>query len=150
MSLSGSLNVVLPLQAQLGNQSASGTLTISAPNLAISSTPVVTFQGFSGWQNFTTVSPTVVMGMLNQLASQLGPIAQELWTADLPFLPSLSLAQAANLEQAFRTEVTDQIGSLQQDVTDFTTAQGLANLLAQGWTSAHRRSMCSSTRRPTL
>ena len=75
------------------------------------------------------------MRMLNQLASQLGEIGNEAWTNDLPFLPTLSLAQAANLEQAFQTEVTNQISSwsdtLQRTVADFTTAQDLASLLAQ-------------------
>ena len=135
LSQSGSLNVVLPLQASLGSQSASGTLTISAGNLATNSTPVISFQGFSGWQNFSTVGPDEVMGMLNQLASQLGGIGDQLWATELPFLPSLSLSQAANLEQAFQTEVTNQISSwsdtLQRTVADFTTAQGLATVLAQ-------------------
>ena len=135
LSQSGSLHVVLPLQASLGSQSASGTLTISAANLATNSTPVISFQGFSGWQNFSTVGPDEVMGMLNQLASQLGGIGDQLWANELPFLPSLSLSQAANLEQAFQTEVTNQISSwsdtLQRTVADFTTAQGLATVLAQ-------------------
>ena len=78
---------MLPLQAQLGSQSASGTLTISAANLATGAAPVVQFQGFSGWQNFTTVGPDEVMGMLNQLASQLGQIGQQLWATDCPSCP---------------------------------------------------------------
>ena len=126
---------MLPLQAQLGSQTASGTLTISAANLATGAAPVVQFQNFSGWQNFSTVGPEAVIQMFDQLASQLGQIGQQLWTADVPFLSSLSLAQAANLEQAFQAEVTNQISSwsdtLQPTVTDFSTAQGLASLLAQ-------------------
>ncbi len=39
LSPSGSLNVVLPLQATLGSQSSSGTLTISAANLAANCRP---------------------------------------------------------------------------------------------------------------
>ncbi len=131
---SGSVSVVLPLTAQLGSQSASGTLSISSANLATTA-PAVQFQGFSGWQNFSTVGPQSVMSMLDQLASQLGQIGQQLWSTELPFLPSLSLAQAANLEQAFQTEITNQISywsdALQQTVTDFNTAQDLANVLAQ-------------------
>jgi Ca2+-binding RTX toxin-like protein len=134
LATSGSLNLTLPLQAQLGTQSASGTLTISAPNLA-NGAPVVQFQGFSGWQNFSTVGPDAVMGMLNQLGSQLGQIGSKLWSTNLPFLNSLSLAQAANLEQAFQTEVTSQLASwnatAQRTVANFHTAQDLANLLAQ-------------------
>ncbi len=132
---SGSVNISLPLQAQLGTQTASGTLTISAPNLAVSSAATVNFQNFSGWQNFSTVGPDAVLSMLNQFSSQLGQIGSQLWSTDLPFLGSLSLAQAANLEQTFQTEVTSQISSwsnmLQRTVADFSTAQGLANLLAQ-------------------
>jgi Ca2+-binding RTX toxin-like protein len=135
LSPSGSVNIVLPLQAQLGSQSASGTLTIGAANLATGAAPVVQFQGFTGWQNFTTIGSDAVLTMLNQLGSQLGEIGNELWTNDLPFLSSLSVAQAANLEQAFQTEVTNEISSwsdtLQRTVADFTTAQGLASLLAQ-------------------
>jgi hypothetical protein len=134
LSPSGSLSVSLPLQAQLGSQSASGTLNITAANLATGA-PVVQFQGFSGWQNFSTVGSDAVLEMLDQLTSQLGQIGTQLWTTELPFLPSLSLAQAANLEQAFQTELTNQIGAwsdtLQKTVADFTTAQGLASLLAQ-------------------
>jgi Ca2+-binding RTX toxin-like protein len=136
VSPSGSLSVVLPLQASLGTQTASGKLTINSSDLSTGAAPAVQFQGFSGWQNFTTVGPDAVLGMLNQLSSQLGQIAGQVWTTELPFLSSLSLAQAASLEQAFQTEVTDQIGywsdTLQRTVAQFTTAQGLATLLAQG------------------
>jgi Ca2+-binding RTX toxin-like protein len=134
LATTGSLNVVLPLQAQLGSQSASGTLTISQANLA-SGSPAVAFQGFGAWQNFSTVGPDAVMGMLNQLSGQLGQLGRQLWTSNLPFLNNLSLAQAVDLGQAFQAEVTSQIASwsatLQRTVTSFTTAQDLANLLAQ-------------------
>ncbi len=135
MSLSGSLNVVLPLQATLGSQLTSGTLTISDADLSGGAAPSVQFQGFAGWQNFTTVGPDAVLNLLDQLAGQLGQVGTQVWATELPFLSSLSLAQAANLEQAFQTEVTSQIGAwsdtLQRTVANFSTAQDLAGLLAQ-------------------
>jgi Ca2+-binding RTX toxin-like protein len=134
LTTTGSLNVALPLQAQLGGQTASGTLTISQANLA-SGSPAVQFQGFNGWQNFTTVGPDAVMAMLNQLGSQLGQLGTQLWTTNLPFLNNVTLVQAVNLGQAFQAEVTSQISSwsatLHRTVTNFTTAQDLAALLAQ-------------------
>ena len=141
MSTSGSVKLALPLQATLGSQNASGTLTISSNDLA-STAPTVSWTGFAGWQDFTTVIPdnngsnSAVLGMLNQLGGQLGQLAQQTWNADyLPFLGNLSLAQAANLTQTFQAAVTNQIaswsGTLERSVTQFTTAQDLAALLAQ-------------------
>jgi Ca2+-binding RTX toxin-like protein len=135
LNTAGSLNVVLPVQAQLGTQSASGTLTISDANLASGAAPTVGWTGFAGWQNFTTVGPDAVMGLLNQLGSQLGQLGAQLWSTNLPFVNSLSLAQAANLTQAFQTEVTSRLASwnatAQRTVPHFNTAQDLANLLSQ-------------------
>ncbi len=136
-SPSSSLNVTLPVSATLGAQSTSGTVTISSNNLATTA-PVVAFQGLSGWQDFGNIGADEVLGMLNQLGGELGQAATQAWTAELPelpFLPSLSLSQAANLGQIFQSEVTGQLetwsAAQKQEVPNFTTAQGLASMLAQ-------------------
>ncbi len=92
--------------------------------------------------------------MLNQLASQLGQVGQQLWTTELPFLSSLSLAQAANLEQAFQTEVTNQIehwsDTLQQDRGRFHHGAGPGQPAGAGpGRQPFERSTSSSIRRPT-
>jgi Ca2+-binding RTX toxin-like protein len=133
--MTGSVRVVLPVQARLGSQDASGTLKISAASLAGGAVPAVSYQGFAGWQNFSTVGPDAVLNMLDQLAGQLGQVGAQLWSTNLPFLNSLSLAQAADLEQAFRQQLTDQLASwsdaAQRTVVNFTTAQDLASVLAR-------------------
>ena len=134
LSTTGSLNLTLPLLAQLGSQNASGTLSISSTNLATMA-PAVQFTGFSGWQNFTSVSNDDVLQMLSQLGGQLGQLATQTWTANLPLLGNLSLAQVANLNQVFQDAVSNQISSwnvkLQQIDSNFVTAQDLVNQLAQ-------------------
>jgi Ca2+-binding RTX toxin-like protein len=138
LSPSSSLKVALPVTATLGTQTASGTVTVSSSNLATTA-PTVTFsQGLSGWQDLGNVGADEVLGLLNQLGAELGQAATQAWAAkmqELPFLPSLSLSQAANIGQMFQAEVTSQLetwsATQQQEMPDFTTAQGLAGLLAQ-------------------
>jgi Ca2+-binding RTX toxin-like protein len=135
LTTSGSLNVSLPVQARLGGQSVGGTVSVSQANLADGTAPAAGVQGLGNWQNFSTVSSDAVLGLLNQLSTDLGQLGKQLWTTQLPFLGNLSLAQAAALEQAFQAQVINQISAwsdtLHRTVANFTTAQGLATLLAQ-------------------
>src|SRR5262249_12939098 len=72
--------------------------------------------------------------MLSQLSGQMGQLADQTWTANLPLLNNLNLAQTADLAQAFQNAVTDRISlwstTLHRQVSQFSTAQELVNLLA--------------------
>ena len=151
LSTTGSVNLTLPLQAHLGDKSASGTLTISSANLATTA-PAVEFTGFSGWQNFTYVTNDDVLQMFGELGTQLGQLATQTWTANLPLLGNLSLAQVTDLSQNFQEAVTDQISTwyaeLKTTHSSFTARTWRINW-HRCWTSLRRRSTCNSTRRRT-
>ncbi len=134
MTPSGSVNVNLPLTATIGSYQTSAVFTLTDADLSKAAQAVANLQGGSAWTNFTNVNANDVSNLLGQLSGQLGQIATQVWTAQLPFVGNLSASQVAGLATAFQAQLTSQISTLNsqlnQAIANFSTAQDLAGLLA--------------------
>ncbi len=134
------LDVSLPVQAKLGDFATTPSESVAllhASDLFSGAAPGVSFQGFDELIQFTRVSPTEVLGMLQKVRDWLGTLETRLsGELTVPFVQDLTTKQLFDLATAFQDgalrPVTVSIEEASSDPTltfgdpRFATAQELA------------------------
>ncbi|MHC4717059.1 MAG: hypothetical protein ACYS5V_08830, partial [Planctomycetota bacterium] len=126
LSPTGSLNVSLPVHAEIGAWSADGTIALTDTDLFVDPAPSFQVTGFGEIDHFDNILPSDFQMLLNQVGPQLGLIGQSSrFALAVPFTDGTGLGELLDPHAAWSSQLSTPLAG-----ADWDSIQDLAGALS--------------------